>query len=64
MWTVDRIKEELPDVCMLVNKQVVTARVLGRKLPFARVYLPCGQVYEFGWQTICNALNTGLTLTI
>lgn len=65
MWTIERVKEELPKVQVKMNaKLVVTGRVTGRKLDFAGVYV--GDVFmgEYAWQTIVNALNNNKPLLV
>lgn len=61
-WTVEQVKEKLPDVKINVNGQIFDAKIYGRKRPFAYVTWGIGEEVEFSWQTICNCLNNGRIL--
>ena len=64
-WTAQRVKEELPDVDILVDGRVYHMIVRGRQLPFAHVQpfdVGSAVVYEFSWQTIADCLNKGVPL--
>ena len=65
-WTVERVKEELPEVKVLIGKKtVVDGAVRGRKMPFAGVMFSNNGVFvtaEYAWQTIVDCLNDGRPL--
>jgi hypothetical protein len=59
-WNVEKVKESLPDIMVKFGKDIVDARVRGRKNSFAGVYfqhngkeISC----EVAWPTIVNCLN-------
>jgi hypothetical protein len=56
IWTVERVKELLPDVKVKVNGQVVMGQVRGRKLAFAGVRVG-NCTWEYSWSAIVNSLN-------
>ena len=63
-WTVARVKDELPDVKVMVgprqNNAIVTGQVRGRKMDFPRVYFTVNGIEnsaEWAWQTIADCLN-------
>lgn len=65
MWTIERVKEELPKVQVKMNaKLIVTGKVAGRRLNFASVYVGDVFVGEYAWQTIANALNNNKPLLV
>jgi hypothetical protein len=58
LWTVERVKGELPEVRVrLAPKQYVFGRVLGRCLAYPSVLLPDGRYVQFTWDGIARALN-------
>lgn len=64
-WTVERVKDELPDVQVLVDGKSYRMIVRGRKLPFAQVRpfeVGSAVQYEFAWSTIADCLNRGVPL--
>ena len=65
-WTVESVKEKLPDVrVQLTDGTVVRGEVVGRLLPFAYVY--CGTLpwtTEVAWETLVRCLNTGQPISI
>jgi hypothetical protein len=64
-WTVQRVKDELPDVDILVDGRKYCMTVYGRQLQFAIVRpFECGSAveYTFSWQTIADCLNKGVPL--
>ena len=64
-WTAQRVKDELPDVDILVDNKLYRMIVRGRQLPFAHVQpfdVGSAVVYEFSWQTIADCLNKGVPL--
>ncbi len=65
-WTVADVKEELPEVKVLVESHnIARAKVYGRSLDFASVMLlEDGRHFEFSWDTIARSLNTGRPLRI
>lgn len=63
--TIESVKAELPNVQIKIGKQIVTANVIGRKMPFARVWNRDNMDgWEFSWQAIVNSLNNDTPLTI
>lgn len=65
MWTVARVKNELPDVQVKTLTGVLTCRVAGSKNKFASVYAPStGHTWEYSWDAVCRALNTGKPLRV
>lgn len=65
-WTVERVKQELPDVTILIKEGMVAKKylavVVGRRNAFATVRVPNGMDIEFAWETIANALNNNRPL--
>ena len=58
MWTIDRVKEELPFVQVNLNGDISNGAVFGRQLQFARVaHMKTGMVCDVAWSTIVNCLN-------
>ncbi len=66
MWTAERVKEELPNVSVLVESHnLARGWVHGRSLDFAEVFLPSdGRHFQFAWDTIAKSLNSGKPLRI
>jgi len=68
-WTVHRVREELPDVqIMLWDGRRIAGSVHGRELPFARVHsleptLP-PMHWEVSWSTLANCLNNNRPVRI
>ncbi len=71
MWTVKRVKEELPTVKIKIGGVVSDGRVSGRLNKFATVSVtndkprsgvPLFYDAQFAWETIANCLNSGNTL--
>ena len=62
-WTIEQVKEDLPEVDININGKILKAKVTGRKLPFASVTVD-EQTYEYAWGTIVNALNAKRPLQI
>ena len=76
-WTPDRARNELPRVLLdlgpkgraLFGKAVVPARVGGRLNSFASVtpdtdYVPWACCWEFSWEAIARAADTGTPLHV
>jgi hypothetical protein len=68
VWTVEMVKEELPDVKVKhpFSNTIVTGAVRGRKNQFATVYYGDGAQAcsnEYAWETIVHALNNDTPLT-
>lgn len=63
MWTIEKVKAELPDVKVRIDTQVKTAQVRGRSLQFPIVGIG-SHSWEFSWQTITDALNNGKPLRV
>ena len=62
-WTVETVKELLPDVPIIFRGELHRAAVRGRRLPFAAVHIDSlGVSMEFAWETIARALNSHVTL--
>lgn len=67
MWTVQLVKEQLPDVPVLAGTKgkVAMCRLSGRKLPFAVVSFGIdgvegvGGSFECAWETVVHCLNAG-----
>lgn len=69
LWTVPMVKDKLPDVQVRYNGKIKTARVVGRKLPFAVVSLDLGHPThwlnrEVAWETIVHCLNTNTPILL
>lgn len=69
MWTVEKVKAELPDVKVIDPSGLVsTAKVTGRLMPQATVSIVCDDGthinFQFAWTTIVNCLNNGRDLKI
>ena len=63
MWTIDKVKEDLPDVRVLVKGKEYRGRVSGRRLDFPVVSVPeIGVHEEFSWAAICRAINDNYCL--
>ena len=63
--TIDQVKETLPNVQIESHGKTYTAKVRGRRNPFAEVSwdTDCGIMYaEFAWQTVTNAINNNEVL--
>lgn len=67
-WTVQRVKDELPDVMVRVGgrkAQPVKAVVRGRLNRFATVgFLDSALAVECSWDAVANSLNSGQPLTV
>ena len=61
-WTVQRVKEELPEVDVLLNGHVCHGKVLGRMNQFATVHFGNWLYFEWAWETIASCLNRGVPL--
>lgn len=67
VWTVQRVKDELPIVQVKVDGRVYEMGVYGRQLRFPSVRpFEYGSAvsYEFAWETIVHSLNTGKPLLV
>jgi hypothetical protein len=61
MWTIQKVKDELPPIKARWNGNIYDAKISGRKADFPMVtiwinkrdYITC----EFAWQTLVNSLN-------
>jgi len=61
MWTIDKVKAELPDVPVsLPDGTIVTCPVRGRNLKFPVLHLPGGGTVEVAWDTLARVLNKNL----
>lgn len=63
-WTVESVKDRLPDVPVRLDRDgpAYTGLVRGRKLDYAKIHAHIdGHWHEaqFAWETIVNILNTG-----
>lgn len=63
-WTVERVKDELPDVKVKEGKAIKTAQVRGRKLQFAQVRWEENKHVEVAWETIARCLNLDVPITV
>ena len=64
-YSIGQIKDELPDVPVLIAKgHCVKCRLVARKALFATVVLPSGGSIEVAWHTIQNVLNTGTAIRL
>lgn len=57
MWTIERVKEELPEIPLLFRGKVVLAHPCGRKNAFATVRYE-EMSWEFSWETLTHILNS------
>lgn len=64
MWTIDRVKAELPTVTVRVDGKTKNARVTGGKLEFPLVRWEEANAVEVAWVTIVNCLNAGRPIRI
>lgn len=69
MWTIERVKNELPEVQVynLADRTTYTGTIAGRQAAFPSVTLWTEErtplaTYEDAWSTIVGALNTGMPL--
>ena len=64
MWTIEKVKDEMPDVRCRFGDKVYDCHISGRKCQFAKVWAKDAQYLEaeFAWDTIANALNAGHVL--
>ena len=72
--TIEEVKRELPPVLILWNGKKYGGRVTGRLNKFAsvsphtlgrkdgRVDIIMGPIFEFSWDAVCSAVNTGKPL--
>lgn len=58
-WTIQTVKDELPDVPVKINKEIQTWRISGRKNDFATVWNPKNEneKCQVAWDTIVHILN-------
>ena len=65
-WTVKKVKDELPNVSILLKDgRVETGWVGGKAEAFGVVFIPSMAVgIEFSWSTIAKALNDGTYLQV
>ena len=63
MYTLETLKQELPDVQVKRGGKVYKAHIQGRALPFPQVWCPeLDRSYEFAWKTVLNAVNNNTIL--
>ena len=66
--TIEQTKDTLPDVRVSVLGTIITSRVSGRKERFATVFIPTPQGswlnYQFSWETVARAVNSGKALKV
>lgn len=65
MYTVESVKEKLPDVQLIDTKTKIkyTGMVRGRKCQFPVVYVNDTNLkFEYAWETIRDCLNDGRPL--
>lgn len=61
MWTIERVKAEMPEVKALYNGEIFLARIAGRQLDFPSLVIwkdGSAMSAEFAWETIVHCLNT------
>jgi len=65
-WTPDLVREHLPDcLVILAGDEIVTGRVSGRALPFARVGpASIGFSVDVAWATVAHCLNVGVPVDL
>lgn len=59
-WTPDRVRDELPEIVLLVGGTECPARITGRLNRFATVRTRCdgaGYECEAAWSTLAKCLN-------
>lgn len=62
-WTVERVREELPDVTVdWAGVVTIHGKAVGRQNRFARVYDGNRYVGEWSWEAVARSLNTGRPL--
>lgn len=66
LWTVARVKDELPDVPVKMGNRIYLGVVRGRQLAFAHVIFGDNNEYryEYAWETVANALNAQRPLRV
>lgn len=65
MWTIEKVRETLPDVTVETQGRSVRCCVGGRNNRFATVYdLDTLTHWEFPWVTIVNCLNANRPLKV
>lgn len=63
--TIEEIKKILPNVQIEVNGKIFTGNILGRKLDYAKVYVPeLFLIYEFSWESVAKSVAEKTVLTI
>lgn len=63
--TIESVKETLPKVQVKVDGKIITANISGRRNRFATVWTKSNiDGWEFAWQTIVDALNSGNPLKV
>ena len=63
MWTIDKVKTELPDVS--VGRTREPWRCAGRMNAFATLYHPqTGQEINISWETLVKVLNNNRTVKL
>lgn len=65
-WTIDQVKEKLPDVKVKIAGNVYTGHVKGRKERFPTVYVDAFPAMDlkYSWQAITHSLNNETELLI
>jgi hypothetical protein len=61
MWTISKVKDELPTIKVKHNGKIYDGQINGRRLDFPRVTIKVNGEWikaEFAWQTLVNCLNT------
>jgi hypothetical protein len=64
MWTIQRVKYELPTVKVAVGKNQFEARIVGSSLQFPFVVWGETNKIEVSWQTLVNCLNNNKPVKI
>jgi len=55
-YTVDEVKEKLPNVRVNVSGKITVGRVMGRKNRYATVHTSKGS-FEYSWIAVTRAVN-------
>ena len=57
IWTVKRLKEELPLITVKYNHRAMNANIVGRKNEMASIIIQGIGTFEFSWSFIVDKLN-------
>lgn len=64
MWTIEKVKDKLPDVKCKFGVKVFDCRISGRENQFATIWAIKAHYLqaEFAWETIVDCLNNNRIL--